>query len=162
MKTKTRAGHRRTPATRTPPALPKFWRTNLTSDQKLDCKLIHWDLIERFSTGTAGHNDLWDWMETGFTYGQLARLLVRDGVPLNPEAMAAINAQHAIYETVAQRFARTDRAAFTPQELVVARAAAAVFDDLVELDRNGLAKEAALWSMAQMQAIGRDMRRSKA
>lgn len=90
------------------------------------------------------------------------RLLVRDGVPLNPEAMAAIDAQHAIYETVTQRFARTDRAAFTPQELLVARTAAAVFDDLVELDRNGLAKEAALWSMAQMQAIGRHMKRNKA
>lgn len=162
MTTKTRAGHRRTPATRTPPALPKFWRPKLTGDQKLDCKLIHWDLIARFASLTAGRDDLWDWMETGFTYGQLARLLVRDGVPITPEAMAAIDAQHAIYETVALRFARTDRAAFTTPELMVARAAAAVFDDLVELDRNGLAQQAALWSMAQMQVIGRDMKRSKA
>ena len=136
-------------------ALPKFWRPKLTSDQKLDCKLIHWDLIERFTTGAAGHDDLWDWMETGFTYGQLARLLVRDGVPLNPEAMAAIDAQYAIYEPLAQRFARTGSAAFTGPELLVARAAAAVFDDLVELDRNGLAQKAALWSQEQMKAIGR-------
>ena len=38
---------------------------------------------------------------------------------------------------------------------------AAVFDDLVELDRNGLAQQAALWSMAQMQAIGRNPQRTK-
>ncbi len=33
--------------------LPKFWRTPLPAVKKLDCKLIHWDLVDRFANGTA-------------------------------------------------------------------------------------------------------------
>ena len=33
--------------------LPKFWRAPLPAVKKLDCKLIHWDLVDRFANGTA-------------------------------------------------------------------------------------------------------------
>jgi len=51
--------------------LPKFWRGSLNHDQQIDCKLIHWDLIDRFVNGTATSGDLWDWVETGATYSQM-------------------------------------------------------------------------------------------
>lgn len=137
----------------TAPPLPKFWRPKLTNPQQLECKLIHWDLIDRFTTGTADRGDLWDWMETGFTYSQLMHLLQADGSEFTTEAVAAVAEQLDTYEAIAERFARTGRAGFSAAELLTARAAASVFDSLVELDRNGLAQQAARWSLAQMAAI---------
>lgn len=136
--------------------LPKFWRPKLTDGQKLECKLLHWDLIDRFTAGAADKGDLWDWMETGFTYRKLMDLLRKDGTEFTPEAEAAIDEQLAIYEAVAARYARTGRAGFSAAELLTARAAASVFDSLVELDRNGLAQAAAHWSIEQMAAISRE------
>ena len=135
------------------PELPKFWRTKLSEKQKLDCQLVHWDLITRFTCGTADGADLWDWMETGFTYRKFMDLLTEDGVEFTPEASAAIAAQLAIYEDIAHRFARTGRAGFNGPELQIAQAAAAVFDELVQLDRHGFARTAALWSIQQMAAL---------
>lgn len=140
--------------------LPKFWRPKLDQAQKLDCQLIHWDLIERFTTGAADRGDLWDWMETGLTYHRLMQLLEQDGTDFTPEAMHAVTEQLAIYEAVIERFTRTGRAGFNAAELLTARAAAAVFDSLVEMDRHGLAQQAARWSVAQMQGIVRSAERA--
>ena len=133
--------------------LPKFWRPKITDSQKLECKLVHWDVIDRFTAGAANKGDLWDWMETGFTYHKLMCLLRDDGTEFTPEAVAAIDEQLAIYEAMAARHARTGRAGFSGTELRIARAAAQVFDSLVQMDRHGLAKQAALWSMAKMAAL---------
>lgn len=139
-----------------PQDLPKFWRGKATSAQALDCRLIHWDLINRFTTGTASRDDLWDWMETGFTYSQLMRLLAEDGTEFTPEAMGAVAEQLASYEAVSNRHARTGRVGFAAAELLTARAAAEVFDSLIGLDRNGFAEQAAMWSTEQMARIRRN------
>lgn len=145
-------------ATMAPPKdLPKFWRASTTPDQKLDARLIHWDLIDRFASGTADRADLWDWMETGITYSQLMRLLAEDGTEFTPEAMAAIADQLNTYGAVAQRHARTGRVGFNAAELLTARAVASVFDSLIELDRFGLAEKAAIWSTEQMVHVRRKM-----
>lgn len=136
-----------------PQALPKFWRPKLTASQQTECQLVHWDVIDRFTSGAADRGDLWDWMETGFTYYKLMRLLQADGTEFTPEAVAAIDEQLAIYETVIARYTRTGRAGFNAAELLTARAAASVFDSLVKLDRHGLAQQAARWSIEQMAAI---------
>lgn len=138
-------------ARRTP--LPKFWRPRLSEAQKLDCRTIHWDLIARFTDGTADREALWDWMETGLTYHQLMRYLAVDGTEFTDEAMVAVMDQLASYEAVAARFARTGRVGFSAQELLVARVAAMVFDSLLDLDRNGYAEQAARWSCAQMAKV---------
>ena len=140
-----------------PKAMPKFWRTSTSPQQRLDAQLIHWDLIDRFTSGTADRADLWDWMETGFTYSQLMHLLAEDGTEFTPEAMAAIADQLNTYEAIAQRHARTGRVGFNATELLTARAAASVFDSLIELDRYGLAEKAAIWSTEQMAAVRRKM-----
>lgn len=138
------------------PELPKFWRPKLTASQQTECQLVHWDVIGRFTTGAADRGDLWDWVETGFTYHKLMRLLQADGTDFTPEAEAAIDDQLGIYEAVAARYARTGRAGFSASELLIARAAASVFDSLVQLDRNGLAQAAARWSIEKMAAISRE------
>jgi len=135
---------------RQPAPLPKFWRPKLQAPTRDLCRTIHWDLISRFTAGTADREVLWDWMETGLTYHQLMRYLEMDGTPFTLEAMAAVTEQLGIYEAVAARFARTGRVGFSAPELLVARAAAQVFDSLLDLDRHGLAEKAALWSNGVM------------
>lgn len=131
-------------------ALPKFWQPKITPGQQLTCQVIHWDLIEQITHGTATRTELWDWMETGFTYSQLMRMLAQDGTEFTPEAIAAVQEQIDSYDAIAQRFQRTGRVGFTGPELLTARAAAEVFSDLIKLDRNGYAKQAAIWSTAHM------------
>lgn len=133
--------------------MPKFWRPKLAPSQQLDCKVIHWDLITRFTDGTADREVLWDWMETGFTYSQLMRILAEDGVDFTVEAMQALAEQLDIYQAVAARFQSTGRVGFNGAELLIARAAAHIMDELVELDRNGAAERAAQWSTEQMRRI---------
>lgn len=127
-------------------ALPKFWRPAMPETAKLDAKLTHWDLVTRISTGTACTDDLWDWIETGFTYSQMMRLLVEDGTEFTPEAMDAIASQIVIYESVIDRYRRTGRIGFSGPELLTARAAACVMDGLIDMDRHGIAERAARWS----------------
>lgn len=141
---------------RTP--LPKFWRPKLAPATRTLCSTIHWDLIDRFTTGTADREVLWDWMETGLTYHQFMRYLEMDGTPFTLEAMEAVTEQLAIYESVVARFARTGRVGFSAQELLVARAAAMVFDSLLDLDRNGLLVRAAQWSTETMARVWRATR----
>jgi hypothetical protein len=117
--------------------------------------VTHWDLVNRFTDGTATQEDLWDWMETGFTYSQMIHLLAEDGLEFTDEALNAIAEQLLTYESVAARFNRTGRVGFNAQELLTARAAASVMDDLIEADRHGIAVRAALWSAEQMLKMRR-------
>ena len=131
--------------------LPKFWRPVLSSEVKLDAKVIHWDLVNRISSGAATFDDLRDWIETGLTYSQMMRLLVEDGTEFTVEALDAIAGQIGIYESVIERYGRTGRVGFSGPELLTARAAACVMDGLIDLDRHGIAEQAAHWSVETMR-----------
>jgi hypothetical protein len=54
---------------------------------------------------------------------------------------------------VLERFRTTGRVGFNGAQLLTARAAAEVMDQLIELDRFGFAVRAALWSAAQMERL---------
>lgn len=134
--------------------LPKFWRPKLEESAQFQAKLNHWDLISRFTDGSANPDDLWDWMETGFTYSQMMRLLYEEeGIPFTDEALNAITEQLLSYEGVAKRFSSTGRIGFSGPELLTARAAASVMDGLIEMDRHGIAVRAALWSAQEMVKV---------
>lgn len=135
--------------------LPKFWRPKVSASVRTTVQIIHWDLVNRMAEGSATTEDLWDWIETGFTYSQMATLLAADGVEFDSEAMAAITAQLDIYQSVTNRLRKTGRIGFDAEELRVARAAANVMDALIELDRHGIAERAAIWSVDQMASIRR-------
>jgi hypothetical protein len=143
--------------------LPKFWRQKpallptLDASQQLDAKVIHWDLITRFTTGTATVVDLWDWMETGFTYSQIMRLLAEDGTEFTDESMLAIFEQMETYLPIVARYKATGRVGMNGLQLGIARTAATVMEGLIDMDRNGIAVEAALWSMAQVDKIKREL-----
>lgn len=143
--------HRR--AARAKRELPKFWRPTLTADQVSTCKLAHWDLIDRFTSGKATQADLMDWVETGLTYSELMRLLGADGTAFTEEARAAINDQMEAAVGVLERFRATGRVGFNSDQLLAARAAAEVMDQLIEMDRYGFAVRAARWSTEKMRSI---------
>jgi hypothetical protein len=133
--------------------LPKFWQPKLDAGQQLDAKLIHWDLVDRFTSGTATHFDLWDWIETGFTYSQIMRLLHEDGTEFTHEALQALAEQLDSYPAVIARYRTTGRVGFNGAQLNIARAAAHVMDGLIDMDRHGIAVKAAQWSIDQMAKI---------
>ena len=135
---------------RAPAQLPKFWRPKLAESMKLEAKLVHHDLVERIAQGGATYADLLDWMETGTTYSRMMWLLQQDGEPLTEEAAQAVNAQLELYEPVCTRWAKWGKVQLTQPELAIALQAAQVFDQLLEIDRNGIAVEAAHWSMKEM------------
>jgi len=140
-------------ARRHPPVLPKFWRPKITAGQVLNSRIVHNDLVHRLATGTASTGDLWDWMETGFTYRQMMRMLAEDGVQFTDEAVAALARQLESYGPICERLRRTGRAGLSGPELKVAREAAEVMDELIGMDRHGIAERAALWSIEQMARI---------
>jgi hypothetical protein len=142
---------------RAPVALPKFWRPKLAEGVKLDAKLIHHDLVHRLETGVATVTDMWDWMETGFTYSQMFRLLQADGVELTEEAEAAVAAQLESYGAICKRLREWRKVQLTKAELETARVATQVFDGLIDLDRNGIAVAAAEWSTRQMAQLRKAM-----
>lgn len=136
--------------------LPKFWQPKIDEQQQFDCKMTHWNLFDCILIGTATSSVLWDWVETGFTYGQFMRLLAADGVEFTDEAAQAIADQINIYDAVIDRYRKTGRVGFNGEQINIARAAAQVMDGLIELDRHGIAIKAARWSMEQMAKIRRD------
>lgn len=131
--------------------LPKFWRPKLSTSQRLDAGIIHWDLVDRFCDGTATHVELWDWIETGFTYSHMLTLLAADGAEFTPEAVGALAEQLDTYGAVIDRFRRTGRVGFDAEQLRIARAAANVMDALLEADRHGIAVRAGQWAIEQTQ-----------
>lgn len=137
--------------------LPKFWRPKISATQVLDARIVHNDLLNLIATGTATTSDLWDWMETGFTYSQMMRLLAEDGVQFTDDAIQALMMQLETYEAICARLRRTGRPGLSGPELQIAKQAAAVMDELIELDRHGIAMKAAQWSMDQMASIRRAM-----
>jgi hypothetical protein len=79
---------------------PKFWIPNVDAHQALDAKLVHWDLVTRFTDGTATVVDLWDWIETGLTYLKTMQILAKDGLAFTDDAQVAVAEQLAMYEAV--------------------------------------------------------------
>ncbi|MCY1167803.1 hypothetical protein D9M73_77760 [compost metagenome] len=135
------------------PLIPKFWQPKVPPDRQLVAKVCHWDNITAFVNGTADVEIMWDWIESGLTYSEMARLLIADGKELTDEAVAAIKEQLEIYGSVTKRYQATGRVAFTGTELNVARAAAHVMDQLIENDRHGIAWASREWSNAQMAKL---------
>lgn len=135
--------------------LPKFWRPKLAPERVQTCQIVHRDLVTRFTDGSATRDDLWDWIETGFTYSQMMRLLFEDGEQFTPEAEACLARQIDIYPAVCARYRSTGRAGLSGPELQIAKDAADVMDALIAMDRHGIAERAALWSTRQMEKLRR-------
>lgn len=133
--------------------LPHFWRKPITSDQMTRCKLAHWTTIDQFTSGRATSTELWDLVLNGFMYAELMRLLKADGTPFTDEAEDAIREHVETFAGVIERFKATGRVGFNSTQLLAARAACEVMDQLIEMDRYGFAVRAAEYSQATVNSI---------
>lgn len=132
--------------------LPKFWRPKLSDEVKLDAKLVHHDLVAKMVAGPSA-TDLWEWMETGYTYSQMMRLYAEDGTEFTEEAVDAIALQLQSYESILDRLRTIGKVRLSQEEMEIAKTAAGVFDGLIDMDRNGIADSAARWSIEVMAKI---------
>ena len=142
-----------TPTTHPDLLLPKFWRPKLKPAVQTTAQIAHWDLVHDFTHGRATRTTLLEWIATGFTYSQMMRLLADEGEQFTPEAIQAITDQLESYAGVKARYEATGRAGFNASELNTARAAAHVMDQLITMDKHGIALRAVEWSNAQMARI---------
>lgn len=133
--------------------LPKWFRPKLDADQIVSCKVAHWDLLGRFTSGQATEHDLWDFIHTGLTHSELMRLLEEDGTPFTEEAKAAITEHLETFPGILDRYRTRGRIGFDSTQLLAARAAAEVMDQLIEMDRFGFAVRATEWAMEKTNAM---------
>ncbi len=134
-------------------SIPKFWLRPLTSDQMTRCKLAHWTTIDQFTSGRATETELWDLVYNGFMYAELMRLLKADGTPFTEEAVDAIREHVETFGGMIERFKATGRVGFNSTQLLAARAAAEVMDQLIEMDRFGFAVRAAEHANVLMHTV---------
>jgi hypothetical protein len=134
--------------------LPKFWRPATPASLQTSAKVAHWDLLNRFTDGSATAETMWEWIETGLMYAHMVHLLTaEEAMQFTPEALEAIAEQLATYPAITKRHRDTSRAGFTAAELLTARAAANVMDSLIELDRHGIALRAAFVGREQANVL---------
>lgn len=133
--------------------LPKWWQAKLKPETQTTLRILHWDLLTSIANGSATEQTMWEWIGCALTFDRMAQLLAADGVPLTPEARAVLAEQLQIVPTLRSRHQATGRVVFTGPELLAARAAAHVVDDLLELDRHGASTRAADWSEQQLAAM---------
>jgi hypothetical protein len=135
------------------PLIPKFWQPKVKPEVQSTCRIIHWNNITSISKGLADEPFMWEWVECCLTYKEMMRLLIKDGVQMTPEAQAAIAEQLECWPVVVKRYRATGLVGFTGTELNIARAAAHVMDELIGLDRNGIAWAARTWSNLEMPKV---------
>jgi hypothetical protein len=133
--------------------LPRWFLPRLTPSQQTTCKVIHWDLITRITGPAATKDDMLEWIANALTYSQMMALLIEDGREFTTEACELIAEQVLLVPKLVDRYRATGKVGFTGPELQVARAAAYVMDDVITLDRHGIADQAARWSVEQMRRI---------
>lgn len=133
--------------------MPKWFRPKLDADQIVSCKVAHWDLIGRITSGIATEHDMWDMVHTALTYSELMRLLEADGTLFTDEAKAAITEHLETMPAVVDRYRKTGRVGFSGEQLLAARAAAEIMEQLIEMDRFGFAVLATEWAKAETDRI---------
>lgn len=132
--------------------LPKFFAPKIPDSVATSAKIVHWDLFNRMVTGQADAADLWDWIETGYTYCKLAELHQEDGTEFTG-AIGILDRQVDIFDAVLQRWKRTGKVGFSGPEMAIAREACEVYDALIEIDRHGLTAKAGQWAVQVMASI---------
>jgi len=116
-------------------------------------QIIHHDLIARFVDGMATSDDLKDLMETWFTYTIMMELYAEEGTTFTDDAKAVMQTLGEILPNLHARHAPPACISLNAQEMDIAKSAAAVMDELIAMDRHGIALRAAIASAARLQQL---------
>ncbi len=133
--------------------MPKWMRPKLSAAEQTRCKFAHINLIERFTNGSATKQDMLDWICNALTYGRMVLLLEKDGMEIEDMAKHVFVEQVLVIDPLVDRYRLHGRVGFSGPELEVARTAAGLMDQVIELDRHGIAAAAGAWAVAQMHRI---------
>jgi hypothetical protein len=133
--------------------LPKFFQPKVTKKSQMICQVIHWDFVDHFARGIATPAILWGWVEACLTYSKMMEALSSDGTEFTPAAQATIVQLLEIQPVIIERFKTTGLVELTADELKVCKAGALVMDEMVQIDKYGIAWAARQWSNAEMEKI---------
>lgn len=133
--------------------VPKWFRVKLAPAEQVRCKFAHINLIERFTNGSATKQDMLDWICNALTYARMVQLLADDGQELSACDQQVFAEQVLVIDALVDRYRLHGRVGFSGPELEIARTAAGLMDQVIELDRHGIAAAAGAWAVAQMQRI---------
>ena len=120
-----------------------------------EVQIVHNDLIARFAAGAATGDDLQDLMETWLTYTNMMDLYSQEGTVFTDEAGAVMQALGEMFPVLHARHVSASCILLTEQEVDTAKSAAGVMDELIAMDRNGIALRAAMASSAQLRQMGK-------
>lgn len=140
--------------------LPKFWEPKTPETDKLTCKIAHHHNVEEIRKGGAGVDILLEWAESIFTYSEMMKLYVADGIDISEEAGQLMADQLLSCAEVADRYNRTGKVGFNAEQLNIAKATAFLMDDLIALDRHGIAVQALINSSTHMAALRKQVAHS--
>ena len=129
------------------PLTPKFWQPKVLPAAQLTSKIYHHGHVATIMRGKA--ETPWAWVESGLVYSEMMRLLEKEGVAFTVEAKLAIYMQKQMQGAVIERYLREGKVEFNSPELAIARAAALVMDQLIEMDRHNIAWNAYQWAKEQ-------------
>lgn len=133
--------------------IPKFWQPKAAPSRQLTTSIYHWDVISQFTSGEATEATLWAWIEAALVYSEMTRRFIADGVPVTDEAISAIAEQLEMVAPVMAKFKATSRVEFTGSQLLIARQAGYVMDQLIAADRHGIAWHSIVWARAEMDKM---------
>jgi hypothetical protein len=136
--------------------LPKYFQPKVTKKSQTVCQVIHWDFVDQFARGIATPPHLWGWVEACLTYSEMMRLLSAEGTEFTPEAGAAMVLLLEIQPQIIERFKTTGLIEFTADELAVCKAGALVMDEMVQIDKYGIAWASRQWSNARMEHLKKE------
>ena len=133
--------------------IPKFWQPKAAPSRQLTTSIYHWDILSKFATNEADAQTMWAWVEAALVYSEMTRRFVAEGVPVTDEAIQAIDEQLEIVAQVIDRFAVTGRVGFSGTELLIARAAGHIMDQLIAADRHGIAWHSIMWARMEIDKM---------
>jgi hypothetical protein len=133
--------------------IPKFWQPKAAPSRQLTTSIYHWDILSKFTSGEANAQTMWDWIEAALVYSEMTRRFIAEGLPVTDEAISAIDEQLEIVAQVIDRFAATGRVGFSGTELLIARAAGHVMDQLIAADRHGIAWHSIMWARIEVDKM---------
>lgn len=96
---------------------------------------------------------MWSWVEAVLSYSEMMKLLIKDGVAFTDEAKASLVQQTVIQKAIRDRFTATGLVCFYSNELESARAATFVMDQLISMDRHGIAWAAREYGRVQTEKL---------
>lgn len=134
--------------------LPAGLRPKLRADTVRDLALCHIQNLDAIATGGATLDTLWHWVESVLTWYRVAQL-----IQAGEDEMAV---QLEVAVRLVERYGRSQRVRFDGQDYQLAKRGLQVMDELALLVDWPTAKQAVIWSEAEVARMTEAARQERA